>query len=69
VDTVGVTDAALAQETMETFNGISYAINSQAVGSALPNSVAAVAAATSNGTALTIAGEQQFDVHSFGTLR
>jgi hypothetical protein len=57
VDTVGIIDATLAQETMETFNGISYAINSQAVGTSLPNTVAAVAAATSNGTALTIAGE------------
>ncbi|KAF6263796.1 hypothetical protein COO60DRAFT_344015 [Scenedesmus sp. NREL 46B-D3] len=54
VDTVGITDAALAQAVMETFNDISYIINSQDVGAALPNTVAAVAAAT-NSTALTIA--------------
>lgn len=57
VDTVGITDAALAQAVMETFNDISYIINSQDVGAALPNTVAAVAAAT-NSTALTIASER-----------
>jgi hypothetical protein len=57
VNTVGITDAVLAQDVMETFNEISFAINSQPVSTALPNTVAAVAAATNSGTALTIAGE------------
>jgi 3,4-dihydroxy-2-butanone 4-phosphate synthase len=57
VDTVGITDGVLAQDVMETFNEISYNINSQPVSTALPNTVAAVAAASTNGAALTVAGK------------